>query len=97
MLHDWKCDPGERARRIYEWWKVRLIANPAGFHFFLEALRRLVLTQVSSAAVERVFSLLKRIVDSCGHNILEDGLEARMMVKCNNEWNGMSTVDGGGA
>lgn len=70
---DWRCDPGEKSCRIWEWWKVRIyeIPNPKLAYFAL-GIRLIVLTQVSSCAIERVFSQLKLIRDVCGDNMLED-------------------------
>ena len=82
--YDWKAkDPGERARRIYEWWIIRL-TNGCGTDFmcFRVALRLIVLSQTSSCAVERIFSQLKEIKDACGP-MLEDLLELRMWCRCN--------------
>jgi hypothetical protein len=54
---DWKQDVGERARRIYDWWRV-VMNEKRGVPTFQEAVRAIATTQVSSAAVERVFSQL---------------------------------------
>ena len=51
--------------------------------FFAKAIRVVVLTQLSSCAVERVFSQLKLIRDTCGDNMMEDMLEIRMFERCN--------------
>ena len=79
---DWKDDPGERATRIWKWWKIRMIDND-DFRFFREALRLVVLTQISSCSVERVFSQLKIMRDACQDNMLEDMVEVRMFCRCN--------------
>ena len=47
--------------------------------------RAVVLTQISSCAVERVFSQLKLIVESCGENLMEDMLEIRMLLRNNGD------------
>ena len=44
-----------------------------------------MLTQVSSCAIERVFSQLKLIRDVCGDNMLEDMLEIRMFERNNGD------------
>ena len=51
----WKEDPGELARRIFEWWKIRIhgVSN-SDFIFFAIAIRLAILLQVSSCDVERV-------------------------------------------
>jgi len=70
-LFDWKDDPpGERACRIWEWWRLRLRDSPK-FPCFTLALRLVGLSQVSSCSVERVFSRLKLIRDTCGGNMME--------------------------
>jgi hypothetical protein len=57
---DWKKDAGEKAKRIWEWWKDIVVDNKE-FSCFSTALR-LLWVQVSSCAVERgVFSQLKLI------------------------------------
>ena len=52
---DWKEDIGERARRIWEWWRIRIIDNHE-FLYFSVALRLVVLTQTSKCSVELVFT-----------------------------------------
>ena len=79
---DWKNDPGERACQIWEWWKLRMLDNDE-FQYFRKALRLVVLTQVSSCSVERVFSQLKIMRDACQDNMLEDMVEIRMFCRCN--------------
>ena len=54
----------EGRKRVYE------TENPK-LKFFAKAVRLVVLTQLSSCAIERVFSLLKFIHDACG-NMMED-------------------------
>ena len=82
--NDWKKDPGEKTSRIWEWWRLRICEskNP-NLTFFAKAIRVVVLTQLSSCAVERVFSQLKLIRDTCGDNMMEDMLEIRMFERCN--------------
>ena len=58
---DWKKDDGEYACRIWEWWRPRMKYLPC----FALALILVVLTQLSSCSVDRVFSGLKIIVDFC--------------------------------
>jgi hypothetical protein len=79
---DWKHDPGERARRIFEWWKVRLVQSRE-FRYYRDALRLVVPCQASSAAVERVFSQLNMIVRLCGTRHLQESIELRTMFRCN--------------
>lgn len=79
--NDWRKDPGEKATRIWEWWKP-IVVDSTSFPAFGKALRLIALIQVSSCAVERVFSQLKLIVETCG-NMFEDTLEVRMFARCN--------------
>ena len=62
--------------RIYETKNTKL-------EYFAIAVRVVVLTQLSSCAIERIFSQLKLIVDSCGENMFEDMLEIRMLERNN--------------
>ncbi len=41
-------------------------------------IRLVILVQPSSAAAERIFTLLKKIVDACGESMLHDMLEYRL-------------------
>ena len=86
---DWKADPGEKAHRIFEWWKLRFEVDKdqTTFPCFRLALRLVVLTQMSSCAVERVFSQLKLIRDACGDNMFEDMTEIRMFMRCKGDLN----------
>ena len=54
----WEDDPSEKARRIWEWWRI----HHGKFVCFKKAVRLVALVQVSSAAAERVFSQLKLIL-----------------------------------
>jgi len=76
---DWKQDPVERARRLWEWWMPRV----GEFRFWTKALRLVALVQPSSAEVERLFSQLKLIVEQIGVRGLEEGYEARTMTRVN--------------
>ncbi len=78
---DWKQDPGERACRIWEWWKT---ITESELPCFKMAVRIVAICQVSSCAVERVFSQLKLIDDACG-SMHEDMLEVRMFCQTNGE------------
>ena len=51
---------------------------------FYKAVRLIVLTQVSSAAVERVFSQLTFIRRIVGDSIVGDMLQLRTFLRCNN-------------
>ena len=78
---DWKVDPGEYACKIGEWWKPRVDVSP----FHVLALRLVVLTQLSSCSVERIFSRLKMIRDLCGDNMKEDTNERRLFLQYNGD------------
>lgn len=81
---NWKNDIGERGRRIYEWWKTAMEARADVIPSFYKAVRLIVLTQVSSAAVERVFSQLTFIRRIVGDSIVGDVLQLRTFLRCNN-------------
>ena len=76
----WKDDPIERARRIWEWWRAKRCTE---LHHFTWAARLVVLVQISSASVERIFSQVKLIVETTGVNPLEETLPTRLMEHCN--------------
>ena len=78
---DWKEDGGEYAERIWQWWKARKKHYP--MHYL--ALRLIVLIQLSSCSVERVFSKLKDIRDAVGDRMLEDISEIRLLLQCNGD------------
>ena len=82
-VDDWQSDPGERAWKIWEWWRVRLLSEKMELSAFRTALRLVVLSQTSSCSVERVFSRLKMIRDTCGDSCYEDMAEVRVMLQCN--------------
>ena len=71
----WRDDRIEKARRIWEWWRAKC---PKLTYFFLAA-RLIALVPISSAAVERVFSQVKHILETVGDNVLEESLESRVM------------------
>ena len=81
---DWKQDVGERSRRIYDWWRV-VMNEKRGLAFFQKAIRLIVTVQVSSAAVERVFSRLTFIRHAIGDKATRDVLETRAFVRCNTD------------
>ena len=51
--------------------------------YFFTAARLVVLVPISSAAVERVFSQVKFIVETVGETVLEETLEAHPMERVN--------------
>ena len=81
---NWKDDAGERACQTWEWWCHR-VCNSRDFVFFAEAICLVVLMQLSSCAVEQVFSQLKLMRDACGDNLKDDMLELQMFMCCNGE------------
>jgi hypothetical protein len=66
----WKDDPIETTRRVWEFWRVHR-KNVAIFHI-AKAASLIALVQISSASVERIFSQMKLIQDSCGDSMLEE-------------------------
>merc|ERR1712087_596159 len=82
-LH-WREDPGELARRIFEWWKIRIhgISN-TDFIFFAIAIRLAILLQVSSCDVERGFSQWVAILNACGKQMKKPVIESRMFSRVN--------------
>ena len=67
-------DIGERSRRVWEWWRVILNEKSGSLPAFEKAVRLLVVVQISSAFVERVFSqitFIRRVVgDSTSRDVL---------------------------
>ena len=74
-------DPIEKARRVWEWWRVNN-AFP-GIHYFATAARLIALVQVSSASVERIFSQLKLICKVTGDSPLEETVTYHVLQRCN--------------
>ena len=83
-VRTWKDDKAETARRIWEWWRVRVYRVKV-FDFWPLALRLVALVQPSSARMERVFSQLKLVLDAVGSSCLEETVEARMFVRQNKD------------
>jgi hypothetical protein len=81
-VRSWEDDTAETARRIWEWWRVRVYRVKI-FTFWPLALRLVALVQPSSARMERVFSQLKLFLDAVGSSCLEETVEARMLVREN--------------
>ena len=78
---DFRDDAGEYSERIFAWMKPRRQKFP--YHAL--ALRLVVLTQLSSCSVERVFSKLEGIHHVCGDNLFEDMTEVRLFLQCNGD------------
>ena len=83
----WREDPNERARRIWMWWKIR-VYEVEDYQCANIALRLVALAQPSSCSLERDFSQLKLIVETCGQ-MLQSTLESRMCERCNNGKSGL--------
>ena len=81
-VKDWKNDKIETARRIWEWWRVR-VRGVYLLKYWPVALRLVALVQPSSAKMERIFSQLKLTLDSLGVSCLEKTVEARLFVREN--------------
>ena len=79
--HTWMDDTNEKAHRIWELWRAK--AKRDNLQYFGMTARIVVLVQMSSASVERVFSQVKLIVNSIGENALEDNLETRLVERVN--------------
>jgi hypothetical protein len=77
----WKDDPIESARHVWEFWRVHR-KNMNIFHI-AKAARLIALVQISSASVEKIFSQMKLIRDSCGDRMLEETLFGCVCECCN--------------
>jgi hypothetical protein len=65
---------------------LRALVNGTGlFPAWKHAIRLVVLVYPSSAAAERIFMQLKKIVDACGESTLHDMLEYHLFQRCNRE------------
>ena len=86
---DWKDDPGEKATRIFKWWKAMFVVDTDQTQFlcFRLALRLVVLSQMTSCSVERVLFQLELVRDACRDDMLEDMNEIRMLMRCNGDLN----------
>ena len=78
----WKDDAGKRARHIYIQQNDWFLVNTTGFKYLGTTLRLVVLTQISSASVERAFSQLTHLIKLLGRNTLENNLELGTMIHC---------------
>ena len=83
---EWMKDAGEYLERVWQWCKERRHDFPA--HAL--ALRLVVLVQLSSCSVERVFSKLDLIRDTCGEKLLDDMCEVRLFLQCNGDLSKMA-------
>jgi ribosomal protein L12E/L44/L45/RPP1/RPP2 len=74
--------PMEEARRIWEWWWVR-VWKMSVFKYWPLALRLEAPVRTSSARIERVFSQLKLILKTFGYLVLEKTAETRLFTLLN--------------
>ena len=72
-------------QKIWAWWKTRKDKFP--YHGL--AVRLLVLAQLSSCSVERVFSVLERIRRLTGDGLLEDMREFCLLLQINGDLDDM--------
>ena len=77
-------DPGEKANRIWEWWRSRLLGSKE-FPAFKPATQLVVLPHISSCYIERVSLHLKIIRDTCQENLYADMIEIRIFMHCNGD------------
>ena len=82
-MMNWTEDPGERARRIYEWWRIVMNDNVEKLKHFCAAVKLVVLIQTSSASAERVYSQLNFLRHILGDKTIRDNLELRALIRCN--------------
>jgi hypothetical protein len=81
----WRSDPGEMATRIWQWWRSLQSTGAKEFPAFCYEVRLVVLSQLSSCSVERVFSRLQHVRNCCSDSLYEDMLEIRMLSQCNGD------------
>jgi hypothetical protein len=81
----WRSDPGEMATRIWQWWRSLQATDAKVLPNFCYDVRLVVLSQISSCSVERVFSRLQPVRNSCKDSLFEDMLEIRMLSQCNGD------------
>ena len=65
---------------IVDWWKQHAEGLPHWSH----AVHSILLVQPSSAAAERVFSILNSTFSDCQDSSLEDYIESSVMLQYNN-------------
>ena len=75
----WKDDRIECARRAWEWWRT----HHKKFNYFSKTAALVALVPITSAAVERIFSQVKFIIETVGENGLEETLAVRLMERVN--------------
>ena len=92
---NWRNDPGEKVLRIFEWQKARFVvdSDQTQFPCFRLALRLVVLSQMSSCAIERIFSSFKLIRDTCGDKMIEHMASIHILMKHNGDSNTQMCCD----
>lgn len=75
----WRDDRIESTRRAWEWWR----SYHTHFTYLSKVARLVALIPITSAAVERCFSQVKFIIETCGENGLQETLEVRLMERVN--------------
>ena len=78
---DWNNYAGDYAQRIWKWWKPR----KDKYNFHGVAICLIVLAQLSSCSVKRVFSKLEKIRKVTGKNLKEDMCEIRLILHVNGD------------
>ena len=74
--HMWEeDDPAEVAQCIWEWWRIHFVK----FTYFAKAIEFVVLVQVSSPPVERIFSQIRLIIQEIHSLGLHDNVVVHMM------------------
>lgn len=81
VVINWQTDAGEYAERIWQWWKPHMKTFPV--HGLVLCL--IVLAQLSSCSVEKVFSKLKSIRDRCEESMYDDMCEVWLFLQCNGD------------
>jgi hypothetical protein len=78
----WKASPLEVARHVWEWWRLHRAK-----HFYLQtAVRLIMLVQVSSCSVERVFSRLRLILMNTQTNVNHDAVLLHIFSSVNRKY-----------
>ena len=73
--------PGEYAKRNYDWVSSIYICDYKNISSFILFLRLIVHIQLSSCSVEKVFSQIQYICRACGNHMLNLTLEMRTMMR----------------
>mmetsp|Transcript_21933 Transcript_21933/g.47630 ORF Transcript_21933/g.47630 Transcript_21933/m.47630 type:complete len:106 (+) Transcript_21933:28-345(+) len=77
------------------WWRMLMNERTDSVPFFVKAAKLVAIVQVSSAAIERVFSQLTFIRRAVGDNTNKgDMMELRAYIRCNNGLGGDFNING---